>query len=230
MLMVGKTLNEIKEYFVSDDTFVGIKFIKENGNGAVFRLKYLEERYSPHSWTNKMYEEAAWLVVVDDIVKSAHHMKRIALARIGIYPERKIRKRIIRDQKAHEFDMQICKDASEAGNIGGWCGIRAYCNVTNTPFKEGLEKCSKYGWSRGGMYSNKLIQLLKDEEFAVEEVTDKIRKHAKTIKTFEEQGWRDTFLILVSGHFVSSVRGTITDHTYGKKRIIKRVWKISKKS
>jgi hypothetical protein len=229
MLIRGKTLKEVEDYFVNDGSFISLVLIKETEEGAVYRLKYHEERYSRRSYNYEPIEETTWLVVDGNMVRSSHPMKRIAMARIGIVNERKIRKKVIRDQAAYDFDMQVCKDASAAGDIGGWCGIRAFCNVTQTPFAEGREKCAKYGWNRSGMYTYKLIQLLKDEGYIVEDVTGKIREHSKTIKSFEEQGWRETYLIHVSSHFVSSVSGTITDYTYGKKKIIKGAWRISKK-
>jgi hypothetical protein len=132
MLIRGKTLKEVTDYFVNDGSFISLVLIKETDDGSVYRLKYHEERYCQRSWNNETFEETTWLVVDGDMVRSSHPMKRIAMARIGIVNERKIRKKVIR-------------------------------------------------------------------------------------------------LIHVSGHFVSSVRGTITDFTYGRKMIIKGAWRISKK-
>lgn len=236
MAFIGKNIQEIRVYINNESLEYGLikydsvnfKDIAKNEYGKVVRLKYDEYIWS---MTRAEYEYRTithWLVMKNDVVKSVYSMKRTALTKINIIKKPVMRQRVVRDNDAFEFDKQICKDADEYGEKGGWCGIRAFCNITKTSFIHGREKCKKYGWTHHGMYTSKLIELLRDEGYTVTRVTSEIREHCKTVKTFEKHGWDGVYLILVKGHFVSSVNGTITDYSYGMNLQLRGVWRITK--
>lgn len=228
MIIPGKTLNEVIEYFKKDDSFVSLKLMVENEQGAVYRLKYLDEVYIQSYWENRTREQTSWLVVQNDMMQCSFSQYRVAKSRIGIESAPRRAKPIVRCEDAKAFDEQLCRDAREFGDKAN-CGIRAYCNLTKTPYAEGRELCKKYGWDHSGMYTHDLLRLLKDQGWIIEDKTQYIREHAKTIKSFEKQGFRENYLIHVHRHFVSSVNGTITDWSAGQRKIITDAWRVSKK-
>lgn len=230
MLIRGKTLEEVEAYFIhKSDGPVTLKHIADNEGKSVYRLQYHEIRYSQRTWSNKNYLETSWLIVRGDMVEWSVDKKRIAMHRIGIVKAPKP-ERVIRDQEAYDFDQQLCKDAREFGKPGGWCGVRAFCNLTKSSFAKGKVICAEHGWTASrGMRTRALIDALEKEGYVCERVTDKIRKHSKTIKTFEREGWRENYLLHTHDHFVSSVNGVITDWTAGRNHVITGAWKVYKK-
>lgn len=230
MFVTGKTLIEVKAGLEQDQCRdITTKLMVENENGSVVRLKYKEDYYSDRSWRTETHECTTWIIVKDDICQGSFEKYRLAKTRIGIRQEKtRFPKRIIRNEDALEFYLNI-RDAARASSDRAYCGIIAYCNLTHSSYEEGRKLCSKYGWDHKGMRTCELLLLLRDQGYEVLERREQIRQHAKTIKSFEEQGFRENYLILINGHFASSINGTLTDHTHGKKCIIKDVWEVTKK-
>ena len=237
MYLTHKTIEEITEALLKESkqysdlhfSTVLFKEMVSTDSGTVVRLSYEEDRWVGSGWCSesKRCKITHWLVMQAGVCTSVQNQYKFAKRRIGITVAPRRTEKIIRCKDAYEFDQQVCIDAKASGD-DGYCGIRAYANITHTPYAESKKLCAEYGWTNAGMYTHKLLKLLKDQGYIVEDKTEYIREHAKTIKSFEKIGFRETYLIHVSSHFVSSVGGTITDYTHGSKKIIKHAYRITK--
>lgn len=80
--------------------------------------------------------------------------------------------------------------------------------------------------NRQGFKTEIVIEELLGMGKAVKEVTQLIVGSIKTVRAFQERGFKDKYLIRVEGHVLCSKDGQIHDWTNGRCHRIKNVWRV----
>ena len=231
MQLEFKTIEEIKSAFLDFDVAEQPTFKKydDNGTYTIYRMWYKEDTYNWRRDSYKVKDMVYWLLVSNKTNAVFTHKDSLKRARIwlGVPTKKTVVKREIRCKDTKVWDNQICVDGSASGDKA-WCGIRSVANITHVTYAEARDLCKAYGWTKRGMFNHQIKKLFKEEGYTVEEKTESVREHAKTIKMFERHGFEGKWLIHVNGHFVSSVNGVVTDWSAARNLRIINAWQISK--
>jgi len=224
----GKTLEEIKETILSWDPNSNPTFKEKVSNEGLTVVLYTYEyiSYSQKHWKNITYKEKQYLIIMDGKVHWIRNKYKNAKLAIGILPKPKV-PREIRCQKSYDYDHQIVKQSRAFCDLGGHCSVRTLANIAHITFAEARSICIEYGYDKNGMSEYKIKQMIKDYGIKLEDLTNKVRQTARTVKTFERQNFPGKWVIFVRGHVLASINGVITDWSAERNLHIEGAYKVA---